>query len=62
MIDLNKENETNYKITYVHPIELSKVKEHDMYLELTSLIKDINDFRQFYLNSSIDDIKELIEC
>ena len=62
MIDLNKIDETNYKITYVHPIELSKVKEHDIYMELTSLINEMNDFRQFYLNSSIEEIKELIQC
>ena len=62
MIDLNKIDEYNFQITYVHPTELSKIKESEMYEELKFLITEVNEFREFYLNSSIDDIKEMIEC
>lgn len=61
MIDLNKVDEYNYKITYLHPLELSKVKQNDMITDLENQIIDINKFREFYINSSTDAIKEEIK-
>ncbi|MBQ9245313.1 single-stranded-DNA-specific exonuclease RecJ [bacterium] len=60
LIDLNKEDELNYKITFIHPIELSKIKESEMYEELDNLINKTNEFRNFYINSPIEDIKEML--
>ncbi len=61
MIDLNKVDEYNYKITYLHPLELSKVKQNDMITDLENQIIEINKFREFYINSSTDIIKEEIK-
>ena len=60
MIDLNELDENNYKITYIHPIEISKVKNNDIFPELDANINEINEFRKIYLNSSIDEIKETV--
>ena len=59
MINLNKTGENIYYINQLHPIELSKIKESPMYLELSDLIDKINNFRNFYLTSSVNDIKEM---
>lgn len=61
MIDLNKIDENNYKISYVHPIEFSRIKNNDIYYDLEIKLNDINDFRTFYLNSPIEEIKNLVE-
>lgn len=62
MIDLNKADDFNYKITYIHPVELSKVKQSEMISDLESLIKEINLFKHFYINSTIEEIKEVLIC
>ncbi len=62
MIDLNKIDENNYEITYIHPVELSKVKQNEMISDLETKINDINTFKNFYLNSTIDEIKEEVLC
>ncbi len=58
----DKSEDDKYKITYIHPMELSKIKNCEIYAELDDMIKNINDFRNFYTNSSIDEMKELILC
>ena len=60
--DLNKISEQTYKISYIHPVELSKLKTSDLYSELDEQIKKMNTFKSFYKNSSIDEIKEIILC
>ncbi len=62
MIDLNKLNEFNYKISFVHPLELSKIKINDLYAQLDEQISNINNFRKFYLNSTIEEIKDMVVC
>ena len=59
MIDLNKEDDYNYKISHFHPLELSKIQNSEMYIELKSLLDDINRFKNFYTNSTIQEIKEI---
>ncbi len=61
MTDYNKTGNDTAKITYLHPIELSKIKQDDLYLTIDDKIKEINEFRKFYLNSTTDEIKELIQ-
>ncbi len=62
MIDLNKIDENNYQISYVHPIEISKVKGNDIFFDLESHLHDINAFRSFYLNSPVEEIKDMVIC
>ena len=62
MIDLNKIDETTFKISYLHPVELSKIKQHELFFDLKENILNINAFRNFYLNTPIDEIKETILC
>ena len=62
MIDLNKVDEDSYQISYVHPVEISKVKGNDIFPDLESHLHDINAFRSFYLNSPIEEIKEMVIC
>ncbi|HIS88005.1 TPA: single-stranded-DNA-specific exonuclease RecJ [Candidatus Avigastranaerophilus faecigallinarum] len=62
MIDLNKIDETTFKISYLHPVELSKIKQHELFFDLKENILNINAFRSFYLNTPIDEIKETILC
>lgn len=57
-----KSDDGKYKITYIHPMELSKIKICEIYAELDDMIKNVNEFRNFYTNSSIDEIKELVLC
>ncbi len=59
-IELERASESECKILNIKPIELSKIKQDDLYLTLCEKIKSINDFRQYYLNSSIDEIKSNI--
>ncbi len=62
MISLDKEDDENYKISDFHPVELSKVKQSDIFNELEAQLNEINSFKRFYLNASIDDIKESVLC
>lgn len=58
--NLDKLSETEYKIIEITPVELSKIKQDELYIELEEKIKNINSFRNYYLKESINDIKELI--
>jgi len=60
MIDLERINEDICKISYVHPIEFSKVKANSLFEDLENHLNDINAFRSFYLNSGAEEIKEMI--
>ncbi len=60
MIDLNRIDENNFKISYLHPVELSKIKKNELFPDLENQLLDINAFRNFYLNSPVDEIKEAI--
>lgn len=62
MIDLNKVDDDSYQISYVHPVEISKVKGNDIFPDLEAHLHDINAFRSFYLNSPIEEIKEMVIC
>ncbi len=57
MIDLSKPSDDEYVVSNLRPIELSKVKQDDLYFVLDEQIKETNEFRKFYLNSSTDEIK-----
>ena len=60
MTQLEKNNDNEYQVISLHPIEISKIKNDDLYLELDDRIKEINSFRKFYLTSSTDEIKEAV--
>ncbi len=60
MVDLDKFSECEYKINSLTPIELSKIISDDLYIEFSEKINNINEFRKFYLTSSINDIKESV--
>lgn len=62
MISLIKIDEQNYKISDMCSVELSKIKQADTFKELDYQLSEINEFKRFYINSSIDDIRGLIEC
>lgn len=61
MTDLVQLSETEYKITYLNTIELSKLKQNELYSKIEEDIENINQFRKFYLNSSIEEIKNLLQ-
>ena len=58
MINFNKISEYEYEIISLTPVELSKIKNDEIYEELSERINNINKFRKFYLNSSVEEIKE----
>ena len=58
MIEIEKVSENEYKLNKFTPIEISKIKNDDMFNELETRINEINSYRNFYLNSTIDEIKE----
>lgn len=58
MIDLDKKSTDEYIITSIHSAELSKIKQDDLYFALDDRIKEVNSFRKFYLETSVDEIKE----
>lgn len=62
MIDLNKVDENKFQISYLHPVELSKIKQNDLFSDLENNLHNINAFRDFYLNSPIEQIKEVVIC
>ncbi len=57
MIDIDKSSDGEYFVSNLRPIELSKVKQDDLYFVLDDQIREINEFRSFYLNSSVNEIK-----
>ena len=60
MINLNKPSDTEYIVSNLKPIELSKVKSDDLYCVLNEQVQEINEFRKFYLKSSINELKEVL--
>ena len=61
MTELERINEFNCKILNIKPVELSKIKQDSLYIELSERIKNINEFRNYYLNSPIENIKADID-
>ncbi len=61
MLQVEHIDDNEYKILSISPIELSKIKNDDMYFTLDEMIKNINDFRSYYLNSSTEAIKADID-
>ena len=57
MIDLDKIDDDNYKIINLSPIEMSKIKQNDIFIDLDTKLQEINLFKRFYLNSSIEQFK-----
>ncbi|MCD7740195.1 MAG: DHH family phosphoesterase, partial [Candidatus Gastranaerophilales bacterium] len=62
MIDLQKIDDSNFKISYLHPVELSKIKGNELFPDLENHLTDINAFRNFYINSPVEEIKENLLC
>lgn len=58
MVALSKNSDEEYKILSINPVELSKIKQDELFAELSERIEKINTFRNFYVNSSVDEIKE----
>ena len=61
MIDLTAISDEDYKITYVHPIELSKIKQSEVYSQTDEKIKEINEFKNFYKTAEIGQLREIIK-
>ncbi len=57
MIDLDKFSDEEYRISQLNPIEFSKIKQDDLFCVLEEQISNINEFRRFYLNANIEEIK-----
>ena len=62
MIDLDKVDDENYKIINLHPIEMSKIKQNEIFLDLENNLQEVNSFKRFYINSPIEEIKESVLC
>ena len=62
MIDIDKIDDENYKIINLRPIEMSKIKQNEIFSDLENKLFEINSFKRFYLNSSIEEIKESVLC
>lgn len=60
MIDLNQISEDKYKITFLQPLELSKIKQNELYSAVEEQINEINTFRKIYLNATVEEIKEIL--
>ena len=52
----------NYKIINLHPIEMSKVRQNEIFKDLENRLQEVNSFKRFYLNSTIEEIKESVLC
>ena len=61
VVKFSKLNDEEYKVLNINPVELSKIKQDELYTEFEERILSINSFRNFYLNASLDEIKERIE-
>lgn len=60
MIDLEQISDNTYKITHLYPLELSKIKQNELYKEIEEEIEQINNFRKFYLTATVDEIKSIL--
>ncbi len=61
MIDTEEKTENILVLKKINTIELSKIKENELYTELEINLKKINDFKNKYSNCTIKEIEELIE-
>lgn len=61
MVELNKSSDNEYIISNLRPIELSKIKQDDLYCVLDEQVKEINEFRSFYLKASTEELKNEME-
>ena len=61
MIETEQKSEDTIILKNINAIELSKIKENELYEELENNLKKINDFKNKYTNSSIKEMEALIE-
>ena len=62
MISLDRYSNEKYKVSNFNPTELSKIKHDELYITLSERIDNINSFRKFYLDSTVDELKEELLC
>lgn len=62
MINLDRYSNEKYKVSNFNPTELSKIKHDELYTALSERIDNINSFRKFYLDSTVDELKEELLC
>ena len=60
MIEIEKCNDNVYKVLSFNSVELSKITQDELFETLKEQIETVNSFRNFYLNSSVQEIKEKI--
>ena len=60
MIDMEKIAADTVKISYIHPLELSKIKQNELFKEFNQLNEKSNEFKEFYQNAQLDEIKRII--
>ena len=58
MVSFSKSNDLEYNILAINPVELFKIKQDELFSELEEKIDKINSFRNFYLNSSVEEVRE----
>lgn len=58
MIDLYKSSDCEFLINNLNPVELSKVKNDELYMTLDERVSEINKFRDFYRTCSITELKK----
>ncbi len=56
MFEILGKNVNTYKITFLHPVEFSKVKESEMFEELQNELQKIYDYRQKLLTASLEEL------
>ena len=61
MIETEEKTENILVLKKINTIELSKIKENELYTELEINLKKINNFKNKYSNCTIKEIEELIE-
>ena len=60
MIELDQISNDEYLIKSLNPVELSKIKQSSLYLLIDDQIQEINKFKDFYINSDVNEIKEIL--
>ena len=61
MIETEEKTENILILKEINTIELSKIKENELYSELENNLQKINNFKNHYTNCSIKEIEELIK-
>ena len=56
MFEILGKNVNTYKITFLHPVEFSKVKESEMFEELQNELQKIYDYRQKLLTAPLEEL------